>query len=44
MVIAILGDKLGDGLRGQEKGHGVEQRMMLAGTCQKFVSGIQGYS
>lgn len=32
------GDKLGDGLTGQEKGHSVEQRMMLAGTCQKFVS------
>lgn len=39
MVVAILGDKMGDGLTGQEKGHRVEQRM-LAGTCQKFVSDI----
>jgi len=40
MVIAILGDKLGDGLAGQEKDHRMEQRIMLAGTCQKFVSDI----
>ena len=40
MVIAILGDKPGDGLTGQEKFYSVEKRMMLAGTCQKFVSDI----
>ena len=40
MVKAILGDKSGDGLTGQERGHRVEQRMMLAGTYQKFVSDI----
>jgi hypothetical protein len=41
MAIAILGDKVGDGLIGQEKGHRVEQRMMmLEGTCLKFVSDI----
>jgi hypothetical protein len=40
MVKAILGDKPGDGLRGQEKDHSVKQRMMLAGTCQKFFSDI----
>jgi len=40
MVIIILRDKSGDGLAGQEKGHMVEQRIMLAGTCQKFVSDI----
>jgi hypothetical protein len=41
MVIAILGDKSGVGITGQEKSYRVEQRMMmLAGTCQKFVSDI----
>jgi hypothetical protein len=40
MVIAILGDKPGDGLTGQGKGHRVEQRTMLAETSQKFVSYI----
>ena len=40
MVIEIPVDKSKGGLTGREKGHRVDQRMILGGTCLKFVSGV----